>query len=455
MKNNPPGHIFLFAAILLACCLPPAGSAGAREAELARDAAFTSLAEGLAAARQRMEEGRFSEAFRTYIDLLREWPEDFAVNLGLARAARRAERYNHSLLAYERVISFAPENAVLRLEYAYLLQSLGRAEQAAGQLAEARRLDPAIARGDLGRAVSALDSLTATWTGSARLAGGFIYDSNITMAPSRNSAQVGGFNIVLDSRSTAKESWGSYLHATGEGAWRSSPDSSWWLVGDAAWYQRWYEETSPRRDLAFGRGAAGLRYQDDDFLAEIRLKTELLLENEEHAVSLRGMEATLIRALTPQFHLVGRGGIDHRDDQDVDGRSGTYAWAGSYGRWFLDDAKGHNMLFGLKGYTAATSARRYGFTGIEPSVNLNLHLPWRSELLLGLAWHCEEYKGPATVLDNQDRLDRQWRASVFALKKLADNVQVEAGWQYRDNRSNSDLYKYDQHMVLLGLALVF
>jgi tetratricopeptide (TPR) repeat protein len=440
-------QFFNFAALMLACCLLPLCAARAGEP--------ASLQEGLATARQRMEEGKFPEAFRAYIDLLWEYPEEFEVNLGLARAARQAGRLNHSLMAYERVLAFAPQNAVLRLEYAWLLLSLGRAEQAAEQLAEARRLDPAITEGELGKAVSILDRRTATLTGSGRLAGGFIYDSNMTLAPSRSAVQVGGFNIILDSRSRAKESWGSYLHASGEGAWRSSPDASWWLVGDVAWYQRWYNETNPRRDMAFGRAAAGLRYLEDDFLAEIRLKTESLLENEEHAVSLYGVEATLIRALTPEFHLVGRGGTDHRDDQDVAGRSGTYVWAGTYGRWFFNSEKGHSALFGVKGYAAATDVSRYGFAGIEPSVNLNVHLPWRTELIFALAWRYEDYNGPATVLDNPDRRDTQWRASVFALKKLADNVQVEAGWQYTENRSNSDLYKYDQHMFLLGLALVF
>jgi hypothetical protein len=116
---------------------------------------------------------------------------------------------------------------------------------------------------------------------------------------------------------------------------------------------------------------------------------------------------------------------------------------------------GHSVLFGVKGYTASTDEHRYGFIGVEPTINLSLQLPWRTELLLGLGWHYEQYKGPATVLEFHDRQDTQWQASVFAIKKLMDSLQVEAGWQYRDNHSNSDLYRYDQNLFLLGLAYTF
>jgi hypothetical protein len=189
-------------------------------------------------------------------------------------------------------------------------------------------------------------------------------------------------------------------------------------------------------------------------LAEFRLKAETLLENGERSVSLYGGEGTAVYAMRPDWHVIFRGGLDHRDDHDIHDRSGLYAWSGIFGRWFFSE-QGHSLLFGVKGYGADAHASRFNFVGVEPSVNLNLNLPWQTELMLGLGWHVEQYNGPATVLGGSDRHDRQWRTSVFAVKKLSDNFQIEAGWQYRDNRSNSDLYQYDQHMFLLGWALVF
>jgi hypothetical protein len=429
---------------LLCCLLPPHSARAADEG----------LNAGLAQGRGLLRAGDHAGAFRVYIDLLREYPDDLNVNLELARAAQQAGRITHALLAYERIIAFLPENAGLRLEYAYLLLAVGRTQQAADQLAEARRLDPGIAEGELGKAVAALERHTSTLTGSGRVAGGLLHDSNFSMAPSRSLVQLGNFSILLDPGSREKSSWGQYLHATGEGAWRSSPDSPWWLVGDVTGYQRWYNESNPDRDMTYGRVAAGLRYTNNRTLAELRLKTEMLMEAEEHSVSLYGGEATLVHALTPQFHLIGRAGIDHRNDLELRGRSGSYLFGGVYGRMFFGE-NGHSVLFGVKGYTADTHEQRFSFKGFEPSVNLSLQLPWRIELLLGLGWHYEQYKGPATVLEFNDRKDTQWQASVFAIKKLTDSLQVEAGWQYRDNHSNSDLYRYDQNLFLLGLAYTF
>ncbi|GHT82087.1 hypothetical protein AGMMS49960_07770 [Betaproteobacteria bacterium] len=451
-------HKRVFAPIFITLCgLLPLGSVGAAAAEtssLAASAPAATLAAGLAEARKLAMAGDIAAAFSAYVALLREYPEDVTVNLELGRVAHKAGHNNHALLAYERVLGLAPNVASVRLEYAYLLRAMGRAEQAAEQLAAAKQLDPTLATDKLSQAVTNLERHLATLTTRGRVAAGLIYDSNMTMAPSNSHVQLGNFDIILEPQSREKDSLGSYLHATGEAAWRSSPDSPWWLVGDLGAYQRWYTESNPNRDLSYGRAAAGLRYTRDSVLAEVRLKSEMMLEHNKHSVSLYGTEFTLARAMTPTWHLIGRVGIDHRDDQRVKGRNGTYSFAALYSRLFFGEA-GHSALLGLRGYTASTEVKRHEFTGFEPSANLNLKLPWRTELQFGLSWHAEKYRGPATVMEFHDRRDRQWRASVGAVKKLNDKLQLEAAWEYRDNHSNSDLYQYDQNMVVVGLAYTF
>ncbi|MDR2892597.1 MAG: hypothetical protein LBV80_05885 [Deltaproteobacteria bacterium] len=449
MKNTMPlfrhAVLVLFLTITL---LPPLWSFSASAAVAA------SLSSGKADAASLMQSGDHAGAFALYLNLLRETPDDFEVNLALARSAKLAGKYNHSRMAYERLIETLPENAILRLELAHLLLTMGQNEAAKAELAEAKRLDPSIAEGDMGKALASMEQRVDSFRVKGRLAGGMIYDSNMTTGPAGRDVMVGRLPIYLDRESSERESMGSYLHGVIDMGWRASADSPWWLVGDVAGYQRWYNETTPRRDMTFGRAAVGLRYLENSLMAEVRLKTELLLENEEKSVALYGSEASLVFAARDNLHLIGQGGIEHREDIAVRDRSGTYAWGGPYARWFFGEAK-HSLMAGVKGYMSATDERRYSFSGIEPGVFLFLNLPWETELILSGAWHNEDYKGGATILDDAKRKDTQWRASAMVIKQIAESVQLEMGWQYTNNNSSSDLYTYDQHLLTLGLAFTF
>jgi tetratricopeptide (TPR) repeat protein len=55
-----------------------------------------------------LKRGRASDACELYLRLLREVPEDDAVNLGLARAALQAGRWNQAVMAYERLLEKYP-----------------------------------------------------------------------------------------------------------------------------------------------------------------------------------------------------------------------------------------------------------------------------------------------------------------------------------------------------------
>lgn len=112
-------------------------------------------------------------------------------------------------------------------------------------------------------------------------------------------------------------------------------------------------------------------------------------------------------------------------------------------------------MAGVKGYAIDASERRYSYQGLEPSATLFLNLPLDFELILSAQWHHEQYGGPATVLDGKDRRDEQFRASTFLLYNVTERCRLELGWQYTDNRSDSDLYTYDQHLLMAGVAWNF
>lgn len=439
----------LLCLLLLICILLP----GATPAE-----AVASPPPGLAAeksaALELLQQRRFSEAYAAYMALLRQQPDDFEVNLMLARSARLAGKPNHSRVAYERVIEARPEEAGLYLELADLLVQLGANEEARKNLGQARLLDPDLDESQLSPIARGVDERTSNFSKIGRLGGGLIYDSNINAAPDRRGVNLGGVPLNLDSKNTAEEALGMFLNASLDLAWRPNLESDWWLVADVSGYQRWNFEASPRRDITYGRGALGVRHFTGGHLFEVRGKAETILENEDTSLNIFGGEVNWVAALSPNLHNVFRAGLEYREDCQVSEREGAYYYASEHLRWFFG-ASGHSLTGGLKVYGADARTARFRYTGYEPSMNAHFILPADFSLNLGLAWRLEEYKDSATVLESRNRRDEQWRLTAFVDKKVTESLTLYAGWQYVDNWSESDIYKYEQHQLMTGVQFTF
>lgn len=95
------------------------------------------------------------------------------------------------------------------------------------------------------------------------------------------------------------------------------------------------------------------------------------------------------------------------------------------------------------------------YTGWEASLRLFLY-PWPElELSPFVTYHQENYDGPATVLDTDNRRDRQWRTGASLTWNFKSDQALEAGYQYVANDSNSALHDYQQHMVNMGMVWKF
>ena len=416
--------------------------------------ARAALPDDKAAALELVQERRFTEAYNAYMALLRQAPEDFEINLMLARTSRLAGKLNHARMAYERVIEAAPDEAGLYVELADLLAQLGAAEEARQNLEKARLLDPDLDESQLGSIVRGVDRRTANFSHVGRIGGGFIYDSNINAAPDRRGVNLGGIPLTLNSRDTAEEALGMFLTAGLDLAWRPNLDTDWWLIADVAGYQRWNFEAAPRRDITYGRGALGLRHFSGAHLFEVRGKAETILENEDTSLNIFGGEINWVAAVSPNLHNVARAGLEYRHDYQVSEREGAYFYLSEHLRWFFGEA-GHSLTGGLKLYGADAREARFRYIGLEPSLNAHIILPADFSLNAGLAWREESYDAPGTALETADRLDRQWRVSAFVDKKINESLNVYAGWQYVDNWSESDIYKYDQHQITVGMMFSF
>lgn len=415
------------------------------------------LDQSRAQAKTLYNKGDYEDAYQLYMRLLREEPENDEINYGLALAARRTKRYSQALLAFERLTDRWPANADLRRSLADVYLLLGDKDSARRELQTARQFDPTLTEERLARILDKMESAQSRFQVHGRISGGIMYDSNANQGPASERMH---FDIlpgeVRVNGVKSVESWGTYLNGMLDVGWRLSEDSPWWLVSDMAFFKRWNsnQELTVNNQFAWGRAALGMRHVSPKTLSELRFKAETADQNRDQRVNVLGPEGTFVWAVLPNLQLISRAAIENRAYTLDIGRDGTYWWAGQYLR-VLFGASGHEMTFGVRALGAEVDNKDFNYNGLEANLRLRLKITDAFYLAPFASMRRENYFGPATVLDRDDRRDAIYRTGIFAVYSLTPNLQLETGVQYVDNRSSSPLYKYNQYTVNMGLAWTF
>jgi len=412
--------------------------------------------QGKAEAATLLQKGAATEAYELYMRLVRLAPEDDEIQLGIARAATRATRWNQAIMAYETLLEKYPREAVLYGELANVYMLLGDRVAAERSLAVMRALD-GTPRETTDKTLDALEHRYSSFLVRGKIRAGIQYDSNANLGPDSNDLSLGMWQVRLDG-AKARKSMGAYAGAEVDTGYRFYRDSPWWLIGDANVFWRGHANSdlsdSHSRYSQSGRVAVGFRHLTSSALAEARLKAEVFDYEFYQRVSALGPEGTYLWAATPSLHLIARGNIEKRDYSRNHRRDGWYGSAGFYGRAFFGEEK-HELLVGGRWLGADTDWKNYDYKGWESSARLLFKLPRKVEISPFVGYTHEAYKGPATILEAKKRRDNRVRAGVNLSWRIDEAWSLEAGYQYTNNRSNSALYKYDQHFANIGLVWGF
>lgn len=403
-----------------------------------------------------LESGKATDAYRLYMSLLREVPDDPEVNMGLAAAATAAGEHNQAVLALERLVDASPRNASLRIALARAHMRVGDTEAARREFELASRLDPTLSTDIIDKVMDRLKSETSLWQVSGRISSGVLHDSNVNLGPQSSLMQFGFLTLQLDSAATSKESWGAFGMASLDVARRSGGDSPWWLVGDVALYRKGnFADIPVSRELAWGRAAAGIRHISASTLFDLRLKTEAAdyISDDQQARS-NGPELLFAWAALPELQLITRATLERRDYKELTNRQGWYWSAGEYAR-ILFGKTGHEATLGVRFLKGDTAFRDYDYTGWEGSLRTVFKLPCAVELAPFASFRQDEYKGPATALELKSRTDETLRAGLALSWHITPSLSFDASWQYTDNASTSPLYTYKQNLTTLGMSWTF
>lgn len=442
--------------LILGSVLGLAAAISADANAASRPAAELAVDQVRAEALSLLKTGKYDAAYTLYMRLLRERPDDDEINYGLALAAQGSGRYPQALMAYERLTDRYPADATLRLHLARLYMRMNDSEGARRELEMARRFDSSITDDAVDKAMAALEKAQSRWQCRGRLSAGVLYDSNANFGPASDVMTLGIWKDLVIHGVKARDSWGDYINGALDVAWRPGENSAWWLSGDMGFYKRW--NFSPKlltnNEFGWGRLGLGLRRVGSSTMLDLRLKGEVADQSREQRLSVLGPELLFAWAFHPRAQLLTRAAWESRVYSLDIGRDGNYWWAGEYLRLFLGKDN-HELLAGVRVTGGTTTEDDYAYTGWEASLRLLLKLPGNVELTPFAAWRKENYAGPATGLERDNRSDTLWRYGVFLAYGITPHLQVDVGWQYGSNDSTSPLYVYTQNSVNMGLTWKF
>jgi opacity protein-like surface antigen len=395
--------------------------------------------------------------------LVRNAPDDDEVNLGLARAATKAKRWNQAVMAYETLLEKHPNEAGLYGELAHVYMLIGDREAAERSTAMMRSLDGKSTKAETDTALDVLESRYSDFQVHGKVRAGLQYDSNANLGPSSNDLDLGIWRLRANN-AKARERFGAYLGADLDLGKRLYRDSSWWVVGDVQGFWRGHENPAMSRthskEAHWGRAAVGVRHLSSSTLAEVRMKAEVFDYEWYQNVNAYGPEGTFLWAATPAFHLIAKGNLEKRsyvagNNREAYLRDGTAGSAGLYGRVFFG-SDNHEFLVGAR-YLGANAYKKkdYGYNGWEGTARLLFKLPHGFELAPFVSYTQEAYVGPATALEEDKRWDNRFRIGLGLTYRINESWAIEAGYHYTRNMSNSSLYTYDQHFVNTGIVWSF
>jgi hypothetical protein len=388
-----------------------------------------------------MEQGKFGEAYEIYTALSTQYPDDANLLLACARAAIAAGDTATALFIYKNLSASNPNDTELHLEAA-------RAHYTAGDMNMAMRL---------GRlALAEYEKKRFQMHGTIRA--GVLYDSNANQGPGSDVLNLGNWQNVLFPNIKGKGSWGAYVGANLDLGYRMSATGPWWLVGDIKgfWQGNLNDDLkdSSSREWQWGRTAVGVRRVDGKKMIDFRVKAEIFDFEFENNVSALGAEFNYTRLITPRRHLILNAGIEQHTYNHNKDHDGTFSSAGAYAR-FLFGESSHEFLFGANYMGATADFHDYGYDGWQALARFNFKLSNGFTVSPQISYMQAYYNGPATILESDNRRDNRLRVGADATYALNESWNIEAGYYYTKNNSNSGLYKYDQHVINLGFAWKF
>ena len=410
------------------------------------------------------EKGKYDSAWTILSRIIREDPTNIDINLLMLQVANKTGRVNQSLAIMERLVSMHPNDVKLRQELAKGYANVGDRQSAQTELENIKDIDPSLATPgmefDIARRSKVGETRWDRFQVAGRLNVGILWDSNVNNGIDDLDITIGNLPLKMDEGTEKTNAIGQYINASINGGYKLGEDSSWWLVGDInAFGKNYYIDVPANQYLGWGRVGLGLRHISTENVFDLRLRVENSFYEPEEYMTSSGIEGTWINASIQNWQIITKAGVDTRVYMEQDNKDGNYWYAGTYLRYLWGDNSTNSIMFGARAIGAGTREQQYSYEGFEALLRVSFSPTEKLDIAPFIAYREQIYHDPATQLSNvlgeDNRYDQVFLAGLYFTWHWTEYLATELGWQYTNNNSNSDFYRYDQHQINLGMVFSF
>ena len=368
-----------------------------------------------------MNMGKTDLAVNKFQSMLAIDPELHRVRLELAATYFRAKRFDKARLELEHVRAASPPPAVLE---------------------------------NIERLLAAINERTRQLFWNTRLIQGILFDDNVSAGPDERELAVVGGTLTLDdtSKKLADEAWvtdlmGNMIYDFGE-----RNGFLWNLEGSL--YNRTYFSES-QFDFFLVDATTGPWFAHQRGLLKVPVGYSYLEYDSDRLSRIFHFHPTYEFRLTPDIRVKGSYSFSNTNyyassNSDLDNTRQRVEFLPTI---YLKN-RIHTFTATAAYETSDADAERFSYNGPIFGISYSTRIPFGTEVYLGYEWYRRDYDDEPLLYD-VIREDTQNRILLSLNQPFLDYFFAAFSFEYIDNDSNAELYKYDRKTYLISIGARF
>jgi tetratricopeptide (TPR) repeat protein len=398
-------------------------------------------------------QSKFGQALPIFKEISNE-VETMSILWWLGTSAMSVGDLNLAADKFKKMLVIDPTQQRVRLELAAVYFELARYEEARKELEIVKASKPPEpVLKNIDQLLAAIEERSRRLFTNVRLSQGIMWDDNVNGGPDNRELAVIGGTLTLDTESTRVRDWASVTSLSGNALYDFRKWGLMWNTTADLYYKNYFDHSRfnfSTMDLTTGPWWTArqdivkvpIGYMEKEYGSDRLSHVFHVDPNYEHFFN-------------PFFSLRGQFSYSKEhyyadSNQDLNNVTKSYELAPSV---YLFNRQ--HIISLTAGYTFYDAdARRYTYTAPYYGISYFVRFPTKTEFLAKYQWTQKDYK-EAPLLYSDERVDRQNSITAILSQEFLKYLYTSFVFTYVKNRSNAELYSYDQTTYTLNVGCKF
>ena len=417
---------------------------------------ISSLDQKLAKALVDYYDGKYASALPIFLEVA-EKVETMDLRFWIGVSAMHMGKIDIAVEKFQNMLAADPELHRVRLELAATYFRAKRFDKARLELEHVRAAvpppPPAVLE-NIEKLLAAIDERTRQFFWNARVFQGILFDDNVSAGPGERELAVVGGNLTLDDASikfadeaSVTDLGGSIIYDFGERG------GLMWNL-ESSLYNRAYFSASQFNFFLVDVNT-GPWWAHQRGILKVPVGYSYLEYGSDRLSQILHVFPSYEFRFSPDISLKGSYGFSNTNyyaasNSDLDNTRQRFELLPSF---YLKN-RNHTITATAAYETSDADSERFSYDGPILGISYSTRLPFRTEVYLGYEWYRRDYDDKPLLYD-VIREDEQNKILVSLNQPFLDYFFAAFSFEYIDNDSNAELYKYDRKTYLINIGARF